>query len=101
MAHTPTKNEIDYDAELAYWRERYTDEPYYQPGYTFEYYEIAYRVGAAGRQRHSGRRFEDVEAELRDEYERSRGNSPLTWDQGRGAVRAAWHRLDRMFPDSD
>ena len=101
MPNTPTRNDIDHDAELDYWRENYANEPYYQPGHTFEYYEVAYVVGARGRAQHRGRTFDEAEPELRAEYERNRGNSPLTWDQSRDAVRAAWHRLDRMFPDSD
>ncbi|MGE5523105.1 MAG: hypothetical protein ACM3SS_05265 [Rhodospirillaceae bacterium] len=101
MANTPTRSDVDYDDELAYWRENYAQEPYYRPDYTFEHYEIAYRVGAEARQRHRGRSFDEVEDELRTEYERTRGDSPLTWEEGRGAVRAAWNRLDRMFPDSD
>jgi hypothetical protein len=101
MANNTTPRTADDAEELAYWRDNYEREPYYQPGYTFEHYEVAYRVGYQARSRHAGRSFEDAEPELRAEYERNRGNSPLTWDQSRNAVRAAWHRLDRMFPDSD
>lgn len=100
MAEKRSSNMTD-DDELAYWREQYTREPYYQPHHSFEYYEAAYRVGWQGRSRYGGRSFEDAEPELREEYERTRGNSPLTWEQSRNAVRAAWRRLDRVFPDSD
>ena len=101
MSDTTKQAPSDYDAELAYWRDVYSREPYYRPGYSFEYYEVAYRVGYQGRGRHQGRTFEEAEPDLRAEYERSRGGSPLTWEESRDAVRAAWHRLDRMFPDSD
>ncbi|HEY9445715.1 MAG TPA: hypothetical protein VIQ62_01460 [Burkholderiales bacterium] len=96
-----TARTADHDAEDAYWRENYTREPYYQQGYTYEFYVIAYRVGYEGRSRYGNKRFDEAEPELRAEYERNRGSSPLTWDQSRDAVKAAWHRLDRMFPDSD
>lgn len=97
---TATTRRTD-DDHLAYWREQYRHEPYYRPGHDFEYYEVAYRIGWQARDRYAGRSFDECENELREEYERNRGTSPLTWDDSRDAVKAAWHRLDRVFPDSD
>lgn len=100
MADTPTRDDAE-AAHLEFWREHYRDEPYVRPGERFEYYEVAYRVGWQGRARYPGRSFAECEAELRADYERHRGACPLTWEQSRDAVRAAWRRLDTLFPDSD
>ena len=35
---------------------------------------------------------------LRSEFERTKGNSRLAWDEAKGATRAAWHRLERAIP---
>lgn len=86
---------IDPTVEDAYWREHYTNEPYVQRDYSYDDYQPAYRSGydAYSRYGQSGRRWEDMEPDLRTEYERNRGQSRLNWDQARFASRAAWDRL--------
>lgn len=83
-----------------YWREAYSRESYYRTGYTYDDYAPAYRTGyeAAGRHLGQNRRFEDMESELRADYERVRGKSRLGWENAKAAVRAAWHRVERMIP---
>jgi len=83
-----------------YWREAYSREPYYTADYTYDDYAPAYRAGyeAAGRYVGQNKRFDDVEPELRANYERIKGKSRLAWDDARVAVRAAWHRVERMLP---
>jgi hypothetical protein len=89
---------IDPAAEEAYWRENYAAQPFYQSGFEYEEYHPAYRAGWEGRARHEGRSFADVERDLQMHYERIRGGSRLTWDQGRAAARAAWDRFDATDP---
>jgi hypothetical protein len=83
-----------------YWREAYSREPYYRSEYTYDDYAPAYRTGyeAAGRHLGQNRRFEDMESELRADYERAKGKSRLGWENAKNAVRAAWHRVERMMP---
>ena len=83
----PTKEE-------EYWRETYVREPYFTPGKNYDYYAPAYRTGWEGRVRYHGKRFEDVEPRLREDYERTRSKTNADWDQGRLAARAAWDRID-------
>lgn len=87
-----------------YWRDQLRSEPYYQQGRAFEDYEPALRAGEEGRSRYAGQRFEDIENELRGEYERGqkeRGGA-LGWSEGAGqAARAAWDRADLQSSDRD
>lgn len=82
--------------DSSYWRQQFQSEPYYNQARNFGDYEPAYRLGTESRSRHAGQRFEDVEGDLRGEYEASRGDSQLGWDEAREATRAAWDREERM-----
>lgn len=82
--------------DTTYWQQQYQSEPYYNQARNFGDYEPAYRLGTEGRSRYAGQRFEDVEGDLRGEYEASRGDSQLHWDEAREATRAAWDREERM-----
>lgn len=89
-------------AENAHWREMYASEPYYKNDYTYDDYEPAYRTGYENRAKFSDRSFEEVEGDLRGDYERNRGSSRLAWDDAKDATRAAWHRVERAMPgDAD
>jgi uncharacterized protein (TIGR02271 family) len=83
--------------EEAHWRENYRNEPYYDPEYTYDDYAGAYRTGymGYGKLGGTGKHFEEVETDLRNEYERDRGSSRLSWEQARPAAHAAWNRFDR------
>jgi uncharacterized protein (TIGR02271 family) len=83
--------------EEAYWKENYQEEPYYDPSYTYDDYAGAYRTGYMGYNRlgSSGKHFEEVETDLRTDYERSHGTSKLSWEEARPAAQAAWNRFDR------
>ena len=83
-----------------YWREAYSHEPYYRADYTYDDYAPAYRTGyeAAGRYHDQNRQFDELEPELRANYERIKGTSRLAWENAKDAVRAAWHRVERIMP---
>ena len=89
-------------AENAHWREMYASEPYYKKDYTYDDYAPAYRTGYENRAKFSDRTFEEVESDLRNDYERNKGSSRLAWDEAKNATRAAWHRVERAMPgDAD
>jgi len=81
---------IDPTAEDAYWREQHPAQPYAK-GTAFEDYQAAYRTGYEAYRHHGTRSFEEAEADLRAEYERS--GSRIAWDQAIPATRAAWNRV--------
>lgn len=85
--------------EEAYWKDHYTNQPYYEPGTRYEDYLPAYRVGYENYLRcmGTGRSYEDVEPELEQQYNMRREDSRLSWNQARAAVRDAWMRAEQNF----
>lgn len=63
------------------------------PGTNYDDLAPVYRYGHHVRRRamFQGRRWDDVESELRAEWERGhREGKPATWDQMKAALRAGW-----------
>ena len=95
---------VNPSVEDIYWRKAHINEPYYRKGLSYEDYAPAYRTGylGASRFRAEDRRFDDVESELRGNYESIRGTSKLAWEEAKSAARAAWDRVERAMPgDAD
>ncbi len=88
---TPLTSFQDYDAYAAGFRSHY-DTTYGSSGQGFNLYEPAYRYGyeAGISERYRGRDFNDLEPELRREYERENGKG--TWDGIKDAVKYAFWR---------
>ncbi len=84
------------EQQTTYWRDQYQKEPYYTQGEKFEDYEPAYRTGVEGRQQYAGQRFDEIESNLRNDYEANQGSSTMTWEnKGKQACRAAWDYADQ------
>jgi uncharacterized protein (TIGR02271 family) len=62
-------------------------------GGTYDHYEPAYRYGhtLAGDTRYSGRRWEDIEPDVRSDWERQHPGS--AWERFKAAVRHGWERV--------
>lgn len=93
-------------SQATYWRQQFQNEPYYQQGRQFEEYEQAYNTGEQGRMQYgsSGQSFDQVESQLRGDYENStRGQTnAMKWDEGgRQACQAAWERAGSSQSASD
>lgn len=89
-------------AENAYWQEHYSKEAYVKPNYSYDDYAPAYRTGYENRSKYADRNFDEVESDLRNDYERTKGTSRLAWDDAKDATLAAWHRVERAVPgDAD
>jgi len=56
----------------------------------------AYRYGIESGSRYQGKRFDEVETNLRSDWEKNRASSGLNWDQARGAVRDAFDRTIQL-----
>lgn len=88
--------------EEEYWRREYATRPYVTSGTEYDTYRPAYQYGWESYARYQGRRFDEVEADLRRDWESRRQGRPMTWDNAREAVRDAWHRVERKLPgDAD
>ena len=92
MAHGDSFPPINPTAEDAYWRRAFRDEPYYKPELTFDDYGAAFRVGYTGPLRRDGS-FTFLEELLREDWNRVKGRSRLSWTEARQATRAAWERV--------
>ncbi|HET7747002.1 MAG TPA: hypothetical protein VFM29_06850 [Vicinamibacteria bacterium] len=88
--------------EDAYWRDNYRTRPYVTAGTAYDDYRPAYQYGWESYSKYRGRKFEDVEPDLRRDWERGQHNARLGWENAKGAVRDAWHRVERALPgDAD
>jgi hypothetical protein len=89
-----TADRLNPTVEDDYWRAHYSTRPYVEPGASYEIYRSAYQYGWDGHRRYRGRRFDDVEAELRREWERT--DRELSWTDARDAARDAWQRIEGL-----
>jgi len=105
MAGKGIASAIDPVAEDVYWRDNYASRPY-ASGVSYDEYRPAYGYGVESYSRYPNRSFDDVEPDLRRDWNNKRGHSSLEWDRARHATRDAWDRLsdrvERAVPgDSD
>jgi hypothetical protein len=91
-AGAPLK-EIDLGPHIQWWREHFATRGHGLPA-GFEVYEPAYRYGTEQYLRSDRPRdWDEVDEELQLGWESGRGESTLSWDEARPAVRDAWERL--------
>lgn len=88
------------EQQASYWRDQFQNEPYVTKGQKFDEYAPAYRTGYEGRSQYAGQRFDDVENNLKRDYETNRGDSTMGWDTAKQACRAAWDRADQFVSSS-
>ncbi len=91
--------DMDTTAEDAYWRIHYAQRPYVDRDTAYEIYQVAYQTGYEGHSQYPGKKFAEVETNLQRDYEKSKGNSMLTWDKARNATRDAWNRVEIALAD--
>ena len=86
---------INPTAEDAHWRSSYNTASYYKPGYDYDTdYRNAYSYGYAAREHYTGRQWDDrLETELSRDWAKVKGQSRLTWEQAKYAVKDAWNRV--------
>ncbi|ATO20812.1 hypothetical protein BS636_14540 [Acinetobacter sp. LoGeW2-3] len=85
-----------------YWREQYQSRPYYSESRNvhgdLDYdrdYRGAYQLGYENREHYNGKAFDEAEPDLRSKWEQFKGESRLTWEQAKYAVKDAWDRTTR------
>ncbi len=91
---------VNPSVEDIYWRQAHIREPYYRKDFTYDDYGPAYRTGYEGASRYVGqnKRFDEVEPNLRTDFERMKGKSRFAWEDAKQAARAAWDRVERALP---
>ena len=96
LADEPQDNVLRrYSAQVEdlYWSKNYWKEPYFRADYDYEDYAPAYCVGYSGCAQYGGC-FEDAEKSLCANFVRIKGDSRLSWEEAREAIRAAWQRIE-------
>lgn len=106
LAGKAVAHRIDSDEEDAYWQSNYSSRSYINPGTTYDDYRPAYLYGVRSYGDYPGRPFDEVDTELGQKWDSARGDSKLSWDHAKHAVRDSWNRLsdrvERAMPgDSD
>lgn len=86
---------IDPTVEDTYWRGHYAERPYYDRKTTYEAYQPAYQYGWESQGKYPGRSFDEVEPELRQDWESAKDRSKLAWDKAKHASRDAWTRIEK------
>jgi hypothetical protein len=74
------------------FRDRFRDASYYSTGRDWNDYAPAYRYGVDAFARYPGKRFEDIERTLEQEWPAAKASSRLVWVEARGAVLDAWRQ---------
>lgn len=89
MADTRTWNDED-----RWWRDNFSSRPY-ATGRTYEEFRPAYQYGFESGQHHLGRKWDDVESDLKTGWEKFEGRRGAggTWESVKQAVRDAWYRI--------
>jgi hypothetical protein len=89
-----TLKRVDARQEDAYWQRWYRREHYFRPEFDYEDYAPAYCVGYIGYAQYGGA-FADAEPWLCCNWERIKGDSRLSLQDARLAMRSAWERMAR------
>ena len=98
LAGKGVAEKIDPTVEDGYWKDNYSKRSYADKNVSFDTYQPAYRTGYEGYTRYPGKKYEQVEADLQRDYEKSNGTSNLSWDKAKHATRDAWHRVEKALP---
>jgi hypothetical protein len=94
--------QVDPKVENAYWQTNYSKQKYVERNAPYTAYQPAYRTGYEGRSQYPGKKYEEVEADLQRDYEKSSGPAGLNWDKAKRATRDAWDRVEKVLPrDAD
>jgi len=83
---------VDAVREDDYWRRAFWCEHYYRADFDYEDYAPAYCVGYIGFAQYGGE-YDDAENSLCANWERIKGDSRLSLEDARRAMRAAWDRV--------
>lgn len=87
--------DLDPVAEGDYWRENFRRRPYYEAEKEYSDYEPAYRYGweRAGQSEYRNGGFEEVELDLRRDWDSGDEEGRGSWDEAREPVREAFERI--------
>jgi len=83
---------IDPTTEDNWLRDNFSSRPYVKKNENFDKYTPAYRYGGAAEARYQGKPFNEIEPELRADYDKSPAAQSLHWNEARPAIDDAYNR---------
>lgn len=103
LAGKSAAEQVNPTVEEEYWRSNYASRPYVESNQSYEDYQPGYRTGYEGYRRYgnAGRTYDEVEPDLRSEYETQHGGAGLTWEKAKHATKDAWERLETALPGNE
>jgi hypothetical protein len=93
MAERRTGSVLDWTTEEEYWRSNYSMRPYVGVNRDFDYWRPGYRYGYESAAKYQGRKWNEIENDLKTGWERFEHRSKATWEQIKDAVRDGWDRV--------
>lgn len=87
--------------QLVWWEENYASRPYVNKGAEFSTYEPAYRSGLEAARKYKGRDFNDLAPSIENNWNLSRGDSQLEWDDARPAIEDAYMSYNAYNPGAE
>ena len=90
---TGTGGTADWTTEDNYWRSNFASRPYARGDRGYDAYQPGYRYGFESAKRYPGRKWNEVESDLRSGWDRYEHRAKSTWENIKDAVRDAWDRV--------
>lgn len=87
--------QINPKTEDLYWRNNYSSRPYVTSGTEYTTYQPAYKYGVDSFTKYQDKSFDEVEADLGNQWDTVRGDSGLDWNAAKPATRDAFDRLKK------
>ncbi|MDX2231959.1 MAG: YsnF/AvaK domain-containing protein [Leptolyngbyaceae cyanobacterium bins.349] len=103
LAGKGAAEKINPTVEEEYWRNNYSSRPYVDKKEKFEDYHPAYKTGYEGYNRYgaTGKTYDEVEPDLRRDYETNHGGTGMAWEKAKHAAKDAWNRVENALPGDD
>jgi hypothetical protein len=83
---------IDPTEDDTWLNDNFSSRPYARSGKNYDSYVSAFRFGGEAERKYQGRPFEDIQDDVRSDYESSDAAKQLPWDDARLAVHDAYER---------
>ena len=93
MAEPRTGSTLDWKTEEDYWRANCATRPYASTNRDFNFWRPGYQYGYESAAKYQGRKWNDVEPDLRTGWDKYHSRGQTTWEQIKDAVRDAWDRV--------
>jgi hypothetical protein len=88
-----TREQLDWGKEDTYWRSNWQSRPYVVADRGYEFYGPGFRFGYESAILYSGRTFDDVESDLREQWDNYKHRGQATWEHIKEAARDGWKRV--------